>query len=256
MNWTLFYFLLYREVFVRYKGTILGPIWAIFSPLILVTIYTFIFTEIFDPRWSFSVEGKASYALNFFIGLIIFNFFSESITNSSMVIMQNINYVKKVIFPIELLPLTVSISSLLNFFINIMVLVLFLNALKIDFSFNVLQILIISLAFAFFVLGFSFFIAALSVFFRDINHLIKFAIMMIMFLSPILYPVSALPLKFQKLIYLNPLSFPIESFRNLVFLNTVPSFKILVMYSVISIFFSILGFYFFKKAKCEFAEYI
>ncbi|WP_159885969.1 ABC transporter permease [Paenibacillus puerhi] len=243
-----------REITSRYKGTYLGVIWSYLYPLLMLSVYTFVFSEIFQSRWSSGVNNKVEFAMVLFCGLTTFNVFSEVLTKSPTLITQNVNYVKKVVFPLEVLPVVSVLASLFNALISYIILIVglyfFLGVLNwtIIFTPIVLMPLIIVTA------GLSWFLASLGVFIRDMGQLLVILMQALMLLSPIFYPPTAIPESFRFLLNFNPLSYVIENMRKIMIWGELPNWQYLLTGTLISVIIFVCGYAWFQKTKVGFAD--
>jgi lipopolysaccharide transport system permease protein len=243
-----------REVLGRYRGSALGLLWSFFNPLFMLTVYTIVFSEVFKARWSAGSESKTEFALVLFAGLIIFNLFAECISRAPGLILANPNYVKKVVFPLEILPFVGLLSALYHALISLGVwLVAYLILFGIPHATALLFPLII-LPFGLFILGLSWGLASLGVFLRDVSQLIGVIITTLMFLSPIFYPASALPESYRHWLYLNPLTPVIEITRDLLYWGRIPDPVLMSIYWGASASIAWLGFAWFQKTRKGFAD--
>ena len=243
-----------REVLGRYRGSALGLLWSFFNPLFMLTVYTFIFSEVFKARWSTGSESKNEFALVLFAGLIIFNLFAECINRAPNLILANPNYVKKVVFPLEILPFVGLLSAFYHALISLGIwLVAYLALIGMPHATSLLVPLVI-LPFGFFIMGLSWALASLGVFLRDVSQFIGLVTTTLMFLSPIFYPASALPEDYRSLLYLNPLTPVIEQTRNLMFWGSSPDFFMLGIYWVVTALTAWLGFFWFQRTRKGFAD--
>lgn len=243
-----------REVLGRYQGSLLGLFWSFFNPLFMLAIYTFVFSVVFNARWGTGNDSKTEFALLLFAGLIVFNIFAECITRAPTLIIGNVNYVKKVVYPLEILPFTILLSALFHGFISFAVWILAYLVLFGWPQWTVLYLPLILMPFLFFIMGLSWALAALGVFLRDIAQFVTVVTSMLMFLSPIFYPLSALPEDFQKIVLLNPLAIVIEMVRSVLYFGQTPDFMMLAVYWVIAMGCAWLGFALFQKTRKGFAD--
>jgi lipopolysaccharide transport system permease protein len=253
-NRDLIYSLSKREVLGRYRGSMLGLLWSFFNPLFMLVVYTFIFSEVFKARWSADNESKTEFALMLFAGLIMFNLFAECINRAPSLILSNVNYVKKVVFPLEILPLVTLISSMYHALISLMV---WLIAYAIFFGMphvTVLYLPILIVPFTLFIMGLNWFLASLGVYLRDVSQFIGVITMSMMFLSPIFYPANALPEAYRHWLYLNPLTPAIEQVRDVLYWGKPPDFALLGVYWLITAAIAWLGFAWFQKTRKGFAD--
>ncbi len=253
-NRSLLRHLIRREIAGRYRGSVLGILWSFINPLVMLAVYTVVFGYVFKSRWGSSNDSVESFALVLFAGLIVFNLFSECISRAPSLILNNVNYVKKVVFPLELLPWVSLGAALFHFAIGLLVVVAFNLAVNHSFQWTlfVLPILLIPLGLC--VVGLSWFLAALGVFLRDIGQLMGLVLSVLMFLSPLFYPVTAIPERFRPFLYLNPLTYVIDQARGLILWGQMPTLISLVTYTAGSSVIAYLGFYFFQRARKGFAD--
>ena len=220
--------LVYREVAGRYKGSILGIFWSLANPVFMLMVYTFVFSVVFKARWGAGgSDSKTEFALVLFAGLMVFNLFAECISKAPGLILANANYVKKVVFPLEILPWVSMGSAIFHFLVSLGV---WLVAYLLFFGLPYWQILllpIVLLPLVLFVMGLSWALASLGVYLRDIAQVIGVLITTLMFLTPIFYPASSLPPAYQTLIFLNPLTAPIEMVRDLMYWGKLPNVMLL-----------------------------
>lgn len=243
-----------REVLGRYRGSVLGILWSFFNPLFMLAVYTFVFSEIFKARWNASSESKMEFALVLFAGLMIFNLFSECINRAPSLILSNVNYVKKVVFPLEILPAVTLLSALFHVLLSLGV---WLLAYLIFFGLphvTVLYLPLIVLPFMLFIMGLSWALASLGVFLRDVSQFIGVVTTVLMFLSPIFYPATALPETYRHLLYLNPLTPVIELTRDVLFWGKAPNFTMLSLCWLATTIVAWLGFAWFQKTRKGFAD--
>lgn len=255
-NRSLIKALVTREVMGRYRGSMMGILWSFFNPVFMLLVYTFVFSVIFKARWIGGSDSKTEFALVLFAGLIVFNLFSECINRAPALILVNANYVKKVVFPLEILPWVALGSAFFHFLVSLCV---WLIAYVIFFGVPHLTIVLLPLVIApylFLVIGFTWALASLGVFLRDVSQLVSMAVTVLMFLSPIFYPISALPEKYRPLLQLNPLGPAIEQTREVLFWGNLPNFSLLGVYLVASALTAWLGFAWFQKTRKGFADVI
>jgi lipopolysaccharide transport system permease protein len=255
-NRSLLVTLVKREVLGRYRGSVLGILWSFFNPLFMLAIYTFVFSVVFKARWHDGPTSKTEFALLLFAGLIVFNVFSECINKAPGLIISNGNYVKRVIFPLEMLPWATLGAALFHALVSIGVWVL---AYIIFYGIPHLTILVLPLVvlpMLLMAMGFSWALASLGVYLRDVSQFIVLLTSVLMFLSPIFYPLTALPEKYRFFLMLNPLSITIEQSRAVLFYGQWPAWHILALYLLLSLFVAWLGFAWFQKTRKGFADVI
>jgi lipopolysaccharide transport system permease protein len=247
--------LVQREVLGRYKGSVLGIFWSLITPIFMLVVYTFVFSVVFKARWGTGGgNSKTEFALVLFAGLMVFNLFAECISKAPGLILANTNYVKKVIFPLEILPWVSMGSALFHFSVSLCV---WLLAYLLLFGLPHLHIFLLPLVLGplvLFVMGLSWALASLGVYLRDVGQIIGMLITVLMFLTPIFYPASALPPAYQPLVFLNPLTAPIEMTRDLMYWGKLPSLNLLALYATGALGFALLGFTWFQKTRKGFAD--
>ncbi|MEC1744258.1 ABC transporter permease [Schinkia azotoformans] len=244
-----------REILSRYRGSFLGIFWSFINPLIMLTVYTFVFSVVFKGKWGQTLsENKFEFAIILFCGLIAFNIFSETVNRAPSIIIGNVNYVKKVLFPLEILPITILISSLIHALISFVVLLLGLIIFMNTFTWQIILAPILLLPLIFFTLGFSWLLASLGVYIRDVGYTVSLITTVLFYLTPIFYPISAVPDFFQTFMYLNPLTFVIENFRNAVIWGTFSDWSGLVITMIGSLLTLQFGFIWFIKTRKGFAD--
>ena len=246
--------LVQREVIGHYRGSVFGILWSFFNPVFMLLVYTFVFSVVFKARWSGGSDSKTEFALVLFAGLIVFNLFAECFNRAPGLILANVNYVKKVVFPLEILP-WVSLGSAL--FHTLISLGVWLIAYVILFGVphvTVLLLPLIMLPLLLLIMGLTWGLASLGVYLRDVSQFIGMATTVLMFLSPIFYPITALPEKYQHLLLLNPLTPAIEYARDVLFWGKLPDMTILSVYLVGATLIAWLGFAWFQKTRKGFAD--
>ena len=255
-NRSLIRTLVYREVVGRYKGSMLGILWSLVNPIFMLAVYTFVFSVVFKARWNSGSDSKAEFALVLFGGLMVFNIFSECVSRAPNLIIENVNYVKKVVFPLEILPWVSMGGALFHFIVSLFV---WQVAYFILFGIPHWQVILVPLVLIplmLLVMGASWVLSALGVYLRDVGQIIGLVITTLMFLTPIFYPASSLPERYQTIMFLNPLTSPIEMMRQILYFGVTPSIYSLILYSIISLIFSMLGFAWFQKTRKGFADVI
>jgi lipopolysaccharide transport system permease protein len=246
--------LVHREVVGRYKGSVLGIFWSLINPIFMLAVYTFVFSVVFKARWNSGSDSRAEFALVLFAGLLVFNLFSECVNRSPGLILGNVNYVKRVVFPLEVLPWVTMGAALFHFLISLCVwLVAYLFFIGIP-PWTILFLPFVLIPFVFFVMGLSWALASLGVYLRDSGQIVGMLIMVLMFLSPIFFPVSSLPPRFQSLMYLNPMTQPIEMVRDVMYWGQIPSIGRWSLMVVVSAGMCFLGFAWFQKTRKGFAD--
>lgn len=248
--------LIKRDVSVRYRGSLMGLVWAIINPLLMLAVYTFFFSVVFKARWGGSEGSRSDFALLLFCGLLMFNFLGEVLNRSSSLILANANYVKKIVFPLDILPYVVVGSALFHAALGFSVWFVFFVIVKGNFFVTSILLPLVFLPIGLFALGFSWLFSSIGVYARDIGQFVAILTAILPFTSPVFFPVSALPENVQPWIYINPLTVAIEQARALLFFGTVPSVSQYFIYLVVAIFFAIACHLWFKKTRHGFADVV
>ncbi len=243
-----------REILGRYRGSVLGLLWSFVHPIVMLLIYTFVFSVVFKARWNAGSDSKTEFALVLFAGLIVFNLFSECITRAPSIILSHANYVKKVVFPLEVLPWVTVGTALFQALMSLSVWLLFYVIFFGLPHATALLLPLVVLPILFITMGLSWMLASLGVYLRDVGQIVGIGTTVLMFLSPIFYPISSLPANYQHLLLLNPLTPAIEGVRDILFWGNLPSIGLYAVYLAISIIFSWLGFVCFQKSRKGFAD--
>jgi len=246
--------LIRREIIGRYKGSILGILWSFFNPILMLAVYTFFFSVVFQARWGGGSGSKTEFALILFSGLLVFNFFAECINRAPSLIFSNVNYVKKIIFPLELLPVVVMGSAFFHLLISLLV---WLGFYVVFFGIphaTVLLFPIVLIPLALLTLGFSWLLAALGVYLRDVSQVVVTLVPVLMFMSPIFYPLKILPKELQAVIHLSPITIAVEQAREVMYWGVPINWLLWGGYLAVAIVIAWLGFAWFQKTRKGFAD--
>jgi lipopolysaccharide transport system permease protein len=246
--------LVQREVVGRYRGSFMGILWSFFNPVFMLLVYTFVFSVVFKSRWGGGSGSKTEFALVLFAGLIVFNLFAECFNRAPGLILANVNYVKKVVFPLEILPWVALGATLFHALISLGV---WFIAYFVFFGvphITVLLLPLVILPLLLFIMGVTWGLASLGVYLRDVSQFVGIVTTVLMFLSPIFYPDSALPEKYRHLLLLNPLTPAIEQARDVLFWGKVPDMTILFVSLLVAALIAWLGFAWFQKTRKGFAD--
>lgn len=243
-----------REILARYKGSIMGLFWSFMNPVLMLAVYTFVFSVVFKARWEGGTGSRVEFALNLFAGLLVFNLFSECVARSPTLILSNINYVKKILFPLEILPVIALGSALFHFFVSLLVWLLFYLIFEGFPPVTALFIPLLALPLFTLTLGVTWFFSSLGVYVRDVSQLIGLVIQVMMFLSPVFYPLSALPEALRSVVSLVPLNLIIEDFRSCLIMGTGIRPLPWCVVTATSLVTAWLGFVWFQKTRRGFAD--
>ena len=246
-----------RDVTGRYRGSSLGRLWVLLSPLIMLAVYTFVFSVVFKVRWNTGgAATNTDFALNLFVGVLLHAVFGETLSRSPGIMRSQASYVKKMIFPLWLMPLSAVISALVFCLFGFAALVLFFLLFNGVPPLTALLLPLVLAPLALFALGISWFLSALGAYFRDIEQVMPFFVTVLMFMAPIFYPASAIPEPYQVLLLLNPLTYPVEAVRGLFFTGQMVSPLGYVLYSVCALLVAAGGFLFFGRLRKGFADVV
>jgi lipopolysaccharide transport system permease protein len=244
-----------REVAARYKGSVVGIGWAFVQPLLMLGVYTFVFSVIFNARWGLGTdETRSSFALVLFLGLITFRVFSEMLNVSSDMVVRNSNFVKKVLFPLEILPVVQLLSILIHALLSLLIVIIGALFILHHIPLTALLLPIIWLPVILFSLACGYYLAAVGVFFRDIRANTNVLTTVLFYASGIFYPISAVPEKFQILLKMNPIAILVEYSRKVFFWGITPDWSAYVVWLSVSVVMCVSGFVCFMKVKRAFAD--
>lgn len=253
---TLLSGLVRREVVGRYQGSMLGILWSLFNPILMLAVYTFFFSVVFQARWLGGSGSKSEFALILFSGLLVFNFFAECIARAPGLILSNVNYVKKIIFPLEILPVVVMGSACFHLSISFLVWLVFYGIIFGVPHVGVLLFPVVLLPLALLTLGISWFLASLGVYLRDVPQVVSAIVPVLMFLSPVFYPVKILPENYQILVHVSPITVAIEQARDVIYWGAGVDWGAWGVYFGISLLIAWAGFCWFQKTRKGFADVI
>lgn len=246
-----------RDVVGRYKGAAIGVAWSFLTPLLMLCVYTFVFSVVFQARWGGDLpDGRAHFALIMFVGMLVHALFSEVVNRAPGLILSNPNYVKKVVFPLEVLPAMVMASALFHACVSVLILLVALLVLdgRIEWTLVFLPLILAPLVVL--TLGVAWFLAALGVYVRDVSQVTMIVTTVMLFLAPIFYPITALPESFRWIVMVNPLTFIIEQTRDVLVWGRMPNFAGLGFYLLVALVVAWGGFFWFQKTRKGFADVI
>lgn len=255
-NRSLIYQMANREVVGRYRGSAMGLLWSFLNPVFMLTVYTFFFAVVFKSKWGDSggTDSKTQFAVILFVGMIVHSLFAEVISRAPTLILGNANYVKKVVFPIEILSVISVCAALFHSAISLLVLAVAFIIFNGFIHPTVLLLPLVFLPYVIFITGVAWMLASLGVYVRDLAQTINVFVTVLLFLSPVFYSISAVPVQLQTLIYLNPLTFIIEQSREVLIWGHLPNFVGLFIYTVVACSVASLGFFWFQKTRKGFAD--
>jgi lipopolysaccharide transport system permease protein len=244
-----------RDVIGRYKGSVMGVMWSLFNPLFLLVIYTFVFSVVFKARWGVGpVESKSEFAILLFVGMIVHSLFSETLNRAPGLILNNVSYVKKIVFPLEILPVVAICAALFHALVSVFVLVLVFIVLNGYLQWTAVFLPLVLLPLIVLTLGVAWGLASLGVFLRDVAQPIGLIMTVLLFASPVFYPLTALPEFIRPWLMLNPLTFVIEQARAVLIFGHLPNWTGLAIYSLASVAIAWIGYAWFQKTRKGFAN--
>ncbi|HEX5353917.1 MAG TPA: ABC transporter permease [Rhodanobacteraceae bacterium] len=243
-----------RDVAGRYRGSFAGLLWSFFNPLLMLVIYTFVFGVIFKSRWNVQTASQFQYAVVLFAGLNINTFFSECANRSTTLIIENTNFVKRVVFPLETLTWSTLGSALFHLFVSTLVLLAISPLVMGSVPWTAILFPVVVMCFLPFVAGAAWLLASLGVYLRDLKQAVGIATTALMFLAPILYPVTRIPTPYREWLYLNPLTIIVEASQNVLIWGKPPVWSHLGVYVVVSGVFAWLAFAWFERTRKGFAD--
>lgn len=205
--------LTWHSVVSRYRTSWFGLLWPILHPVLLIGVFTLVFVYVMPLRWVSEQNGQVGFPLFLYSGLVVFTLFSDVANRAPGLVLENVNLVKKVVFPLEILPLVSVFSALIYFVINFAVLLVFIALSPAPFSVDLPALLMMLIPFVLFLAGLSWFLAGLTVYVRDVQHFIGLLVSALMFLSPVFYPLSSAPEAARAIMGFNPLALAIETLR-------------------------------------------
>lgn len=243
-----------REVLGRYRGASFGMAWSAISPFLMLGVYAFAFGSVLKSHWPQQTGGGHPYAVILFVGLIVHGFFAECVTRAPGLIVGNTNFVKRVVFPLDILPWPMMFSALFHALVNVMVLALLMLILEHQLHPTLLLLPIVFLPLALLTIGMSWFLASLSVYFRDVSQVMPVIVTAALFLSSAIIPVAVLPPALQTLFKLNPLTYFIDEARVVVLTGGVPNWTALGVATLCGLLAAWLGHAWFLATQRGFAD--
>ena len=244
-----------RELAARYRGSVLGVLWAMLTPAVMISIYTFIFAGIFGAR--FGERGTAwDYALYLFCALLPWTAFQDSLQVSSNVIVAHANLVKRVVFPLEALPVAQVLAALVTQLFGTIVLLAGVAIIQRELHPTLLWLPVLILPQLVLMLGASWLVASLGVFLRDTGQVVSLLLVAWMFLTPIIYPEQIVPVRYQAFINANPFTPLVRNYRRLILEGAQPDWGGLAYFTLFALVVFILGYWWFAKTRKNFADVI
>ena len=245
-----------RDVAGRYRGSFAGLFWSFFNPLLMLAIYTFVFGVLFKARWSSQQMGHLQFAIILFAGLNINTLFSECANHATTLITENTNFVKRVVFPLETLSWSVLGAALFHLLVSTGVLLVMLLIANGRVPWTVVLFPLVIACFLPLVAGAVWLLASLGVFLRDLKQVVVIITVVLMYLAPIMYPATMIPVGYRHLLYLNPLTIIVEASQNVLVWGRPPIWSHLAIYALVSCLFAWAAFAWFEKTRKGFADVV
>jgi lipopolysaccharide transport system permease protein len=255
-NVDLIFRLVAREFAMKYRGNVLGAVWAFLTPLLTAVIYAFVFTKVLKARWQVLGQEEPNFTLVLLTGIIIHTIFAESISRAPGLIVANASYVKKVVFPLEILPVVVVLNAVITAGIGMIVVFICNMIVSSTLSLWAPLAVAVILPYAIFVLGAVYLLAAIGAYLRDIGQLVTFVVTASLFLSPIFYPLSAVPEPFRTAMRFNPITTAVEEGRNMLIFGEAPAFMPILMLFAFSLVFLTFSIWIFRRLRPGFADVV
>lgn len=253
---TLIWKLAGRDIVGRYRGSALGLVWSFVQPLLMLAVYTYVFGVILAVRWEDRLQdgSEIAFAVILFSGLLVHGLFTECFNRAPSLIPDNVNFVKKVIFPIEVLPYTVLLSALFHAAVSVGVLLIAHLVLNQTMAWTVLLLPVTLLPLLVMTIGITWLMASLGVFLRDIGQITSVLSTVMLFVSPIFFPIERMPEPLRDLVYLNPISVIVDAVRAVVLFGEMPNWTALGLYTVFALLIAQFGFWWFQRTRRGFAD--
>lgn len=242
-----------REVATVYRDSLLGALWTFIQPLMTLAVYTFVFTEIFQPR---AGEGASQtvFVLGMFCGIVFYGVFADTISKAPILVISNPSYVKRVLFPLEALPVSVLGAALVNLCAGLLILIAGTLILGESVPATVFWLPVTLVPLFMLTLGISWFLASVGVFLRDVQQVVRVLLQAIFFLTPIVWTLDFLPPRFHFWVKLNPLTTIVESAREVAIAGRLPDWGMLGLITAISAVVMVAGYVWFMKTRHGFAD--
>jgi lipopolysaccharide transport system permease protein len=243
-----------REIEARYRGSVLGVLWSFATPLLMLGIFTFVFSVVFTAKWGQQASDPTQFALMLFPGMILHGFMVEILGRAPTLIVSNANFVKKIVFPLDVLPAVAVGSALFQALIGLAVVALFKLLLTGSLPPSALWLPAVIAPFVVFLAGLAWLLSSLGVYLRDLSQVTGVLGTALMFLSPVFYPIEALPPEWRPWVHFNPLTLIIEQTRAVLVLGESPDGFALLRYTVFALVFAGCAFYWFQRSRKGFAD--
>lgn len=244
-----------RELSARFRGSAFGGLWAILQPVALVAIFYYVLVVIFKARWAADSRSDNDFIVGIFTGLLVYGLFAETVSRSTGAVTGNVNYVKKIVFPITTLPLVQLVFATVNMLIGFLVLVAFgIISGAVDFHVWTPSLLFAVIPVMLWAVGVGWFVSALNVYFRDTAIIVPLLLQGLMFLSPVFYSFERVPETARPFVAWSPLAIPIGEAQDILMKGEAASLSVLLMPTLVGLLVMMAGYAFFRKVKPGFAD--
>lgn len=250
----LIYHLSAREFTQRFRGSMLGIGWAVLVPLFMAAVYTFVFSTVFKARWPGAADGPFDFAIIFLTGITVHTIFAEVVSRAPTLVVGNPSYITKVIFPLEILPVVSVLTALVNASIGIAIVLLGNFLLNGKFYVAVITLPLVITPYLIFIVALALLFSAIGVYLRDISQVVTLLITVTLFLTPIFFPIEAVPKSLRRVIYLNPLTFIVQQAREVTIFGRWPDFIGLTIYTFAAFVSLVFAFWVFQRLRNGFAD--
>lgn len=245
-----------RNVAGRYRGSFAGLLWSFLNPLLVLVLYTFVFGVIFKSRWNAQATNHFQYAMVLFAGLNIHSFFSECANRATTLVIENAAFVKRVVFPLETLTWSTIGAGVFHLLVSTIVLLAVSPFFMGHVPWTAVLFPIVVLCFLPFTAATVWLLASLGVYLRDLSQVVGIATTALLFLAPIVYPPTLVPIRYRELLYLNPLTIVVQASQNVLIFGRLPVWSHLAIYVLVSVVFAWLAFAWFEQTRKGFADVV
>lgn len=246
-----------REVVGRYRGSMMGLLWSLITPLLMLVVYTFVFSIVLNARWPGGAggeESRAQFAILLFAGLIVHGLFAEVANRAPTLVLGNVNFVKRVVFPLEVLPVVTAGAALFHAAVSLLVLLGAVFVANGSVPWTAVLFPLVLLPLLMLTLGVAWVLASLGVYMRDVGQVVGLLTTVLLFLSPVFFPITAVPEFFRPWMKLNPLTFVIEQSRAVLIFGEIPALQDWLMYSAVAGVIAWAGYAWFQKTRKGFSD--
>ncbi len=244
-----------REILTRYRGSYLGVLWALLTPLAMLMVYTFIFSVLFKAKWGAEAgQSTVDFALTAFTGMTAYGLFGETLNRAPGLVLGNPSYVKRVVFPLEVLPISVLGSNFVHSCVGLAIVLIGMLLTVGHLYWTLLLLPLVYVPLAALTLGIAWVLSSLGVYIRDMGNLVLIATQILFFMTPILYPMSIVPEAIQPVYRYNPLTVIVDSFRRVILWGQMPEWFSFGLVTLLSLLVLLVGYAWFMKTKQGFAD--